>query len=162
MITFSKYKSATIEKTKRIVKVLQFGAKTAKECAPFGIDSQAIENLTAIYAETTNAGESVVIGYINENALAKEGEMRLFSTDKDGTLKSYLWLKNNGNIELNGNQYTAVRFQELQTALNNQLQLINAELAKISLAGASVGMIYTPTPIQLNLALSESKSVKLK
>ena len=84
MLTFSKLKSSSIEQGKRILKVFQFGAKTAKESSPFGFDSSAPENWTAIFGETSNKGESVIIGYINKNQLAEVGSSRIYAVGSSG------------------------------------------------------------------------------
>jgi len=163
MITFSKYFESTIQQGKRILKVLQFGAKTANESMPFGIDSQPIKGMTAIYADTSNNSESVIIGYINTNQLSNAGEIRFYSVDENNVLKSFLWLKNDGTLELNGNTYTAVRFEPLQSGINAKDNLINIELGKIaavlnSLAPGS----YTVTPISTNITNAKSEDVKIK
>lgn len=162
MITFSKFKSQIIANKKRIVTVLQFGAKTAKEVNPFGFDSCAIENLTAIYSETSNEQEAVILGYVNENAISGPGETRIYAKDLEGIEKGFIYLRCNGTIEVNGSQYTAVRFSELQTSLNVQKDLINIELQKISLALATLGVVYTVAPVQVNISSAESPTIKLK
>lgn len=162
MIYFSKFSDSVIDGGKRLLKVLQFGAKSADECLPFGVDSNPIKNMTAIYAETSNDSESVIIGYINENQLAQSGETRLFSVDSNGALKSYVWLKNNGDIELNGNNYSSVRFEPLNVGLNSEKDLINAELVKIATAiNAIVPGSYTPLPITLDISNAKNDTVKL-
>ena len=163
MITFSKFKSSTIEQGKRILKVLQFGAKTAKESYPFGFDSSPLENWTAIYAETTNKGEAVIIGYINKNQIAELGGSRMYSLDSTGNLKAYAYARASGILELNGNQYTAVRYENLLQAINSQNALINAELVKIAtvLNTLSPGS-YIPGSITINLTSSQSPTVKIK
>jgi len=71
MITLAKVKDSFIENFKLIIKVLQFGPKTAKQISPFGIDSNPLENYTAVYSETSNAGESVILGYIHKNYITE-------------------------------------------------------------------------------------------
>ncbi len=162
MIYFSKFFDSIIEKGKRILKVEQFGAKTAFESLPFGIDSNPVKGMTAIYAETSNDSESLIIGYINENQLAELGETRLFSVDENKSLKSFIWLKNDGKIELNGSDYSSTRFEPLNTALNAEKDLINIELNKIAVAiNAIVPGSYTPVPINLDISSSQNSDVKL-
>lgn len=163
-ITFSKVKSATIDQGKRFLKVLGIGgsAYTAKECAPFGFDSMPPENHTAIYAETSNKSEAVILGYINKNQLASVGEARMYSVGEDGATIAYISCRSGGNVEINGNQYTAVRFSPLKTAIDAKDDLIDIELQKISVALAGLGVTYTPVPITTNFANVESQKVKLK
>ena len=161
MITFSKFFEATIEQGKRILKVNQYGVKTADESAPFGMDSNPIKGMTAIYADTSNDSESVIIGYINENQIAQKGETRIFSLDENGNLKAFIWCKNNGEIHLNGNTSTAVKFEELKTAINNSDTLLNTELTKIQTAISALGGTYVKSNVTTNIDPSKSDKVKL-
>lgn len=100
MITFSKAKDFTIEQGKRILKVLQFGAKTAKVASDYGDDSNPIDNMTAIYAETSVNSEPVVLGYINTQQIAQKGEKRIFSQKENGDLAFEIYLKNDGSCSI--------------------------------------------------------------
>lgn len=113
---------------RRIVKVLRKGksdVQTAMEAAPFGIDSNPLKDMIAVYAPTEEKGKTVIIGYLNKNQLADVGETRLFSTDSDGTLKFYAWLKNDGTMEIGGNDYHMVRYEKLAEAFNELKQDFN-------------------------------------
>jgi hypothetical protein len=162
MLTFSKLSSSVIEGGKRILKVMQYGAKTAKESGPFGFDSSAPEGWTAIYGETSNMGESVILGYINKNQLAEVGGSRMYALDGNGDVVGFVYARASGNLELNGNAFSAVRFQNLKTAIDNNDSLINAELAKIATAIGTLGGAYVVAPISTNLANTESATVRLK
>ena len=162
MITLAKTRDTFIEKSKLIIKVLQFGAKTAKQTAPFGIDSNPLDNYTAIYADTLNAGESVILGYINKNYITEKGEIRLYSLDDDGAVQAYAFCRKNGNLELNGSEFSAVRYENLKIAIDTQNSLINAELGKIAAALALIGGVYLPGTITTNLTNAKSESIKLK
>ena len=162
MITLSKFKSSTIEQGKRILKVLQFGAKTAKECSPFGYDGNPLAEMTAIYSETSNKAESVIIGYIHKSQLAGVGESRVYALGASGSVVSYVWMKNDGSLELNGSNYTAVRYAPLNAGLQNESSLINIELNKIAAAISSIGGAYIVTPVTVNISGSESVTVKIK
>lgn len=161
-ITLSKLKSSTIENGKRILKVLQFGAKTAKECGPFGFDGLPPEDWTAIYADTSNKDESVVIGYINRHQLAEVGGSRMYSLGGDGELAAFAYCRASGVLELNGAAYSGVRFQALKTATDNANTLINAELVKLQAAISALGGAYARLDISTNLTPVESPDVKLK
>lgn len=162
-ITLAKVRDSFVEKGKMIIKVLQFGAKTAKQVTPFGIDSNPLDNWTAIYSETSNAGESVILGYINKNYVTEKGEIRIYSLDTKGTVKAYAYAKKDGNLELNGNDFSSVRFQNLKAATDANDALINAELAKIATAiNAITPMAYVKGNISTDLSNSESPTIKLK
>ena len=160
MITFSKVKESIINSF-RSIKVLQFGAKTADVVAPFGDDSSPLENMTAIYAETTNVGESIVIGYINNNQIALPGEKRIFSLDASGNLSTYIHLKTDGTMEVGGNDDNAVRYSTLASGLVANDALVNAELAKIATAITTLGGVYIPSPVSTDITLAKINEVKV-
>ncbi len=163
MITFAKLDSTLINNLgKRIIKFFEFGAKTASESSPFGIDSNPIKGMTAVHSQSSNNGESVIIGYINTNQLSESGESRMYSVDENNTLKSFIWNKKDGKLWLNGNGYSSVRFEPLQSALSAQKDLINAELLKIQTAISTLGGAYAKTDITININSSKSEDVKLK
>ncbi|MCK4521530.1 MAG: hypothetical protein KAU20_03070, partial [Nanoarchaeota archaeon] len=92
--------------------------RESKVSAPHGIDSSPVEDLIAVYSPTQQNGRDVILGYLCRNALADVGELRLFSTDSNGVEKNYIWLKNNGSIELGGDADNAVRYSKLEKAFN--------------------------------------------
>ena len=162
MITLSKLKSVAIEQGKRILKVMQYGPKTANECGPFGLDSSPLENYTAIYAETANAGESLIIGYIQKNQIAQQGEARLFSLDSNGLLKAEIFCKADGTIILNGGVNSSVRYEPLNTELQKLKSDINTELLKLQTAVTTLGGTYANAPLNLDLTTAKSDTIKIK
>lgn len=183
MITFSKFKEAFLEAGKRILKVQQFGTKTATEVAPFGVDANPLKDMTAIFAETSNISESVIIGYINKNQLAKKGELRLYSLDDNNSVKSFIWLKNDGTLELdadninvnaellkleansiqlNGATFSNVRYEPLELGIVAKDALINAELVKIAtVLNSLIPGSYVVSPVSTNIISAKSDNVKL-
>ena len=162
MITLSKLKSVAIEQGQRILKVMQYGPKTANECGPFGLDSSPLENYTAIYAETANAGESLIIGYIQKTQLAKQGEARLFSLDSNGLLKAEIFCKADGTIILNGGVNSSIRYEPLNTELQKLKNDINTELLKLQTAVTTLGGTYANAPLILDLTTAKSDTIKIK
>ena len=162
MITLSKLKSVAIEQGQRILKVLQYGPKTANECGPFGLDSSPLENYTAIYAETANVGESLIIGYIQKNQIAQQGEARLFSLDSNGLLKAEIFCKADGTIILNGGVNSSIRYEPLNTELQKLKNDINSEFIKIQTGITGVGGVYVNTPLNLDLTTAKSDTIKIK
>lgn len=162
MISISKTKSSFKEGAYRILKVFQFGAKTADECAPFGFDGNPPEEMDAIFAETSTGGEPVVIGYIQTQRLAEIGESRLYSLKPDGTLSTYIWLRKNEIIELGGNDENLVKFSKLEQKMLKLQTDINAELTKIATGISAAGGVYVPAQIQIDIKDSKTEKIKIK
>lgn len=130
--------SAAVENGYRIIKVLRLGkndAQTANEAAPHGIDSNPVKDMVAVFSETLDQGQPVIVGYINENRLAQPGELRTYSTDPEGKEKFYTWLKSDGTYEIGGDQDNMVRYSKLEEGynqlkddFNNLVQIFNAHV----------------------------------
>lgn len=121
---------------RRLVKVLRLGKsdiQTPFSVSSYGVDSNPIKDMIAVYSDTGEKGKTVIIGYINKNQLADKGELRLFSTDEAGLLKKYIWLKNDDTIEIGGDIDNMVRYSALATAFNTMLTDLNAARSALSL-----------------------------
>jgi len=106
---------------KLIVKFSRFGNKdiqTSIEVSQYGVDSNPIKGMVAIYTPTTSNGDTFILGYLNKNRLADVGEFRTFATDADGVEKFYIWQKSDGTCEIGGDTNFAVKFNELKTEFN--------------------------------------------
>lgn len=134
MIYITKTISTAFDDLKRrIVKVLVSGkdnVQTATEVSPYGIDSNPIKDMYAIYAPTETKGKKVIVGYINVEKLAATGEVRLFSTNDSGALQTFIWLKKDGIIEIGGDQNFAVRFNELKSGYDSLKNTVNDLIGK--------------------------------
>jgi hypothetical protein len=147
----------------RLVKILRFGksdVQTPFQASPFGIDSNPVKDMIAVYSETTERGKNVIVGYLNKDMLAEAGETRFFSTDSEGVLKSYAWLKNDGTIEFCGNDHNLIRYSPLNQALQQQVVAINSEITKIAVAISALGGTYIPDTVEIDI--SESRINELK
>jgi len=148
---------------RRITKVLKHGKDnvvTGLECAPYGIDSNPIADMRAIYSITEDTGRKVIIGYININQLAGVGETRIYSTDSNGVLKSFIWLKNDGTYQFGGTADNAVRYAPLNTGLQQLVTALQSELALIAAGIATGGGSYTPGTLNLNITGSKINEIK--
>lgn len=142
---------------RRIIKFLRFGkadVQTSPQAAPFGSDANPPSNMRAVYVETGNKGDAVIIGFINTDQLAEVGENRLYSTDKDGNLIFEMRLRNDGTIEIGGSVDNLARFSklkesfdELKADLNSHITDYNSHI-HITTATVSAGPPGTivPTP----------------
>lgn len=173
MNNFVKVISTEIDTIKRrVVKILRFGksdVQTALECGHYGIDSNPIKDMVAVYAPTEEKGKVAIIGYINKNQKALPGEFRMFSTDANGTEKFYVWLKNDETIEIGGDSNFAVKFNELKTEFNALKTDYNNHINEYNLhthLGVTVGSgatgITTPSTNTNTSNIDNAKNDKIK
>ena len=172
-MNFVKVISSELDKVKRrIIKVLRFGrsdVRTSLEASPHGIDSVPVKDLIAIYSETGQDGDTVIIGYLNKNRLAEVGENRLFSTDENGVLSTFIWLKNDGTMEVGGDTDFMVRFSELETGFNQLKSDLNSLISTFNThvhPGVTVGAASTLITVTLetpsNADISNAKIQEIK
>lgn len=131
--------------SRRIGKFLRFGnadSQTAIEASPHGIDGAPVKGKMAVYARTSNYSKKVLIGYLNTNQISDPGELRLYSTDDQGVEQAYAWLRNDGNLELNGDQDFIVRFSQLESAFNT----LKADLNTLISTYNAHTHVYSPGP----------------
>jgi len=166
MISLAKFFSASIDSTThRILKVFgMVGTGNADQVAPFGDDSCPVQGMDAIYMDTANDELPVIVGFINTNQMAGPGEKRFFSIkqNEDGSYSEafYTWMKSDGTYEIGGDTDNAVRYTALNTALQEQITKMQAQLAEIAAAIAEAGGSYTPGDITLDI--SAAKIIEIK
>ena len=147
--------SKTDDQDRRLVKSLGWGDDDVQEnitASSFGDDSHPVKDMIAIYSDTTDIGEPVIIGYVNKDQISKVGEKRIFSTDADGVLSFALHLKNDGTAEFGGDADFMVRYNELETGFNALKSDLNTFISTFNahvhpFVGLAVGVpgITTPT-----------------
>lgn len=86
--------------------------------------------------------------------VASEGERILYSQES-GSIKAFIALRTDGNAEINGDAKTAVRFSDLDTALQNLVAAINVALGTKLDGGGTAGTLT------LDLSAAEAATVKL-
>ena len=160
MITLSKVRDFIIENGKRILKVQEYGAKTAKVAANYGDDSQPLKNMTAIYSPTAVNSEPVIIGYINTNQIAQEGEKRIFSQSMNGSISFAIHLKTDGTCEIGGDVDNAVRFSTLEGSLDASNIELNKELVKIQASILALSGSYAYVPVNTDISSSKIEQIK--
>ncbi len=127
MITFSIVKDIILRAGSRILKVQELGPKTADQVSSFGDDSSPVKDMAAIYANTSEVGDNIIIGYINKNQISKPGEKRIFSLKPDGSLSFEIHLKDDGTCSIGPNATdNAVRFSQLKIAFDQLRTDFNA------------------------------------
>lgn len=153
---------------RRVIKYMRFGnnAHTSLQVAPHGIDSNPVKGMIAIYADTSGNGDTVIIGYLNKDQLAAVGELRLYSTDNNGVMKTYHWLKNDGTQEIGGNTDFMVRYSKLEQAFNQLKGDFNTHVQHYNAhahAGVTAGGASTlPTPTTSNPSNADITPAKIQ
>lgn len=163
MIFLSTIKDAWLSGKKRILQVLGMGANDVREpfeCAPFGVDASPLEGMIAVYADTLNKEEAVIVGYINENQVSGPGEIRLYALDQSGDVKTYIHLKNDGSLELLGGTHNLIRHSPLNTSLQDLVAKINTELGKIATGITAAGGSYAPAPVSIDISSAKIQEIK--
>jgi hypothetical protein len=168
-----KIDSTTIDNLgRRLAKMIGFGTRdvrTALQIGPYGVDAHPIKGMIALYAKTTQHGKDVIVGYLNRNAIAALGEHRIFSTDEDGQVKTYVHCKNDGVLELGGNEDFGVRFSKLQEAFNELKADHNDLVSKynththqgVTTGGGTTGAtLATDTASNANIAPAKIDTIK--
>lgn len=160
MITYATTDSVEEEEGFRVVKSKEEGTKTPFLFEGFGEDSHPLKGMTALMMDTQADGESVIVGFLDVEKVTALGEKRIFSLKENGDLSSFIWLKNDGTIEFNGNKNTLVKYTELKQKCDALESFINNELLKIQTAISGLGGAYAPA--QANFDISSSEAVNLK
>lgn len=148
MVIYTRVKQAV----KKFVKVLRYGkddVQTADYALPFGIDSKPVKDILAVHAETGSSEGGVVLGYIQQFAVTKEGENRIYATDANGNEVFSVFFKRDGTCEFGGTTDFAVRFNKLETGFNQLKADHNALITAFNThlhATAATGPPSTPTP----------------
>lgn len=149
---------------RRVIKFLRYGksdVQTSLQVAPAGIDSSPVKDMFALYGETDEKGKTAVMGYINKQQLAEDGEVRIYSQNSSGDLQTYLWVKKNGTMEFGGAVHNLVRYTPLNAGLQSEVNKINVELGKIAVAlNAIVPGSYTVVPVSVDISASKIDELK--
>lgn len=164
-MNWSKYFSNVLDSLgHRTVKVSGYGTVTADVAAPFGDDSCPPQGWDAIYSETDTDEQPVIVGYVNTNCMAGEGEKRMFSMrlNEDGTYTQmfYTWMKANGTYEIGGTNDNLTRYAALNTALQAQISKMQGQLTLIAAGIATGGGSYVPGDITLDITTAKINEIK--
>jgi hypothetical protein len=90
------------------------------------------------------------------------GERKLYSRDSNGDIAAFINLLAGGNVELNGNAFSAVRFAELQTAFDALKSVVNTHTHLYNPGPGSPIATAAGTPQSTaDITPAESDTVKL-
>ena len=168
MTIFIKVISSIVTNSQRLIKHLGLGnadVQESRELSPFGVDTRPVKDVLGVRMDTTEKGISVIVGYVQSNRVAKEGESRFYSTDTSGQEVAYMYLTDAGDLELNGNDDNAVRFSELEKGYNELKSdfnaLVTAYNSHIHITTATVGPSPTPGVIAPTTSTGQSSSASI-
>lgn len=144
----------------RITKSLIYSSKVAY---PFGFASNPTKKQIAIRAETGNKSDSIIVGFLDPNALAGLGlgDSLQYATDENGNKTATLILRADGTAEIIGDTDNAVRYSELNNGLQNHTSQIQAELTKIQTAIGTLGGTYAPGTLSMDISNSKVDEIKI-
>lgn len=123
----------------------------------FGFSSKAIKGTTFIPIYLSkNKRNIVTIASKNYKIVLEynDGETILYSTDAEGIIKTKIYLKNDGTLELNGNTQSIVKGNELLTALQTLISEINSHTHTGNLGSPTSSPLYPMSDVT-NTILSE-------
>ena len=155
--------SNTLKNGKRLLKLTVLGKNDVQEIeqiAPHGIDSCPPNDTRVLHVETLQRGTCVVVGSINDNQESTEGESRVYSTDADGVLQTFIHLHDDGTIDIGGTTDNMVRYSPLDSGLQSFKSQIQAELALIAAGIATGGGAYSPGTLTVNISNSKIDEIK--
>jgi hypothetical protein len=158
MNTLTKTISTELDSLKRrLVKVLRYGKSDVQTCIqalPYGVDSNPIKDMVAVYCETSEKGKVAIVGYFNKNQLAEVGEYRTFSTDENGVVKFYTWLKNDGTMEIGGDTNFAVKYNELKSEYDKTKTYLTTLKTATGAIATALDALIPGTSTAFNLAMT--------
>lgn len=170
MVVLTKVLDTTKKNGRAVIKVMRLSKhdiQTATQAAPFGFNSSPVADYRAVFTDTLKKGVPVVIGYISKFNECKDGESMMYSTNSSGEQQTYIYLNNEGNIEIGGKEDNAVGYAELKKGFDQLKEDFNAFVEKYNLHTHSVSGAATGAPVTPNIAtptdadISQSKKDKI-
>ena len=162
MIRIAKSNTSIIEQGRRILKSFvrsKRDVQTSFFAASWGDDSCPVDNSDVLHS-ATGGDDTVIIGVINQNQKTNPGEKRIFATDANGAVVVDIYLRNDGSIEVAGTGDNLVKYIPLNAGLQTFITNLNAELAIISAAVATKGVVYTPTVQSIDISGAKIDNLK--
>ena len=125
--------------------------KSSRQVLPPGMDSVPIEGDQGIIIMIDQTeGKTIAIG-VYPDPQAESGEVRFYARNDSGVEQSFLWIKKDGTIEINGDTDFAVAFNDLKVEFNK----LNSEYNKL----VSRMLAWTPVPTDGGTALKTAITV---
>lgn len=135
--------------------------RSTRQAAPYGVDSNPIAGMVAVYSETTEKGKPVIIGYLNKNQISQPGETRFFATDNNGVVLGSVYFKGDGSIIIQSTNPdgTAANTITIGSTDENNGQLIISTTNGKSILGLSGNNAYLYAEQFLFLNDSDSNNI---
>ena len=159
----------------RLLKTTESSEANVKTVNPIGFDSRPVKNVKYVILNLYRA--IVSIGGIQKPISdLDEGEVCTYSQEKKGGVSATIKHRNDGTLELNGNEDYAVKynelktaFNELQTQFNTLVSLYNAHTHPVPFAQAISAVVIPPSsptttlgsPSTGDITASKAPTVKL-
>jgi hypothetical protein len=139
-----------------VVKFRRYGKadiQTSYQANPFGVDSNPLADMVAVYGKTEQSGQTVILGYLQKNMISEPGEVRLFAMGGEGEVITNIHLTSAGKIFIGvdkGEEANAfVRFNELNanyTILKTEINAVVTSLNTfIGVYNAHTHIVTLPT-----------------
>jgi len=108
-------------------------------------------------------GLSIIIAAVRHDVDPPDnpGEVKHYSTDENGVVKSLHVLTSDGKHVFNGGGDNAVAHADLQTDLDSLASDINTELGKIATAITNLGGAYVHTPVSVDISAAKVGEIEL-
>ena len=167
----SRYISTNTSNGKRFNTVVCFGTDNTNSMqgynvAPFGFDSVGVQNMQCVFSDTSNNRYPIIVGWLNTSVVAQEGESRMYATDSSGGVVGYVYLKNNGELNLLGDSNWAVKYTELATQFNELKgkfnDLVTAYNAHIHPTPSGPSGVTVSTASPSTADITQSKNTRIK
>lgn len=173
----SRYISTSTSENKRFNTIVCFGTDNTNSMqgynvAPFGFDSVGVQNMQCVFSDTSNNRYPIIVGWLNTSVVAQEGESRMYATDSSGGVVGYVYLKNNGELNLLGDSNWAVKYTELATQFNelkgkfnDLVTAFNSHVHTVTIASfgtptPTIPTTSTATPSTADITQSKNERIK--
>ena len=137
--------------------------RTAVQVAPYGSDTVPIKGMQALFMDTANPNNPVMVGYVNKQALAAVGENRHYATDANGNTVFNMWQRADGTLligtSVSPSDYidNLVRYEKLLEGLTTYIDALNAAIVT---GVGSAGGTYTPPTTPLDISAAKITEIK--
>lgn len=152
------------------VRILQVDLGTSAQSDPQSVeyfslsgDDNPPQNGDKVVVISLGSAFKIAIGVRDAVVTAMNaGERKLYSRDNSGDIAAFINLLTDGNIELNGNSRSAVRYEDLRTAFDELKSVVNTHTHIYTPGAGTPTATAVGTPqSSADITAAESETVKL-